>query len=48
MQSILEYQDFYSLLTGRTPQAFNRVLNKNFRQNGVELTKEQWSILAVL
>lgn len=48
MQSILEYQDFYNLLTGRTPQAFNRVLNKNFRQNGVELTKEQWSILAVL
>lgn len=48
MLSILEYQDFYNLLTGRTPQAFNRVLNKNFRQNGVELTKEQWSILAVL
>lgn len=48
MQSILDYQDFYHLLTGRTPQSFNRVLNRNFKLNEIELTKEQWSILAIL
>lgn len=48
MQLNLNYQDFYNLLTGRTPQAFSRSLNKNFKQNEVELTKEQWSVLALL
>lgn len=48
MQPTLNYQDFYNLLTGRTPQSFSRSLNRNFKQNAVELTKEQWSILALL
>ena len=48
MQPTLSYQDFYNLLTGRTPQLFSRSLNRNFKQNAVELTKEQWSILALL
>lgn len=48
MQPILNYQDFYNLLTGRTPQAFNRTLINNFKQGGLDLSKEQWSILAVL
>ncbi len=48
MQSILNYQDFYNLLTSRVVQSFNRVLIKNFKQNGIELSREQWSVLAVL
>ncbi len=48
MQSNLNSQDFYNLLTGRTPQSFSRALNRKFKQNNVELTKEQWSVLALL
>lgn len=48
MQQVLNSRDFYNLLTGRTPQAFNQSLNKNFRENKVDLTREQWSILALL
>lgn len=48
MQSILKYQDFYNLLTSRVVQSFNRVLVKNFKENGIELSREQWSVLAVL
>jgi len=48
MQQVLKSRDFYNLLTGRTPQAFNLSLNKNFRENNVDLTREQWSILALL
>lgn len=48
MQQILNYQDFYNLLTGRTPQAFSRVLGRNFKLASIGLTKEQWSILVLL
>ncbi|MBB4118681.1 hypothetical protein GGR32_000961 [Mesonia hippocampi] len=30
MQSVLNYQDFYNLLTGRTPHTFNRALGTSF------------------
>lgn len=40
--------DNYHLLTGRTPTMLNRFLSQRFRDQGILLTREQWSILAVL
>lgn len=48
MQQIFNFQDFYNLLTGRTPQMFHQSLMINFKKNGINISKEQWSILAVL
>ncbi|MGO3707134.1 MAG: MarR family winged helix-turn-helix transcriptional regulator [Mesonia hippocampi] len=48
MQSVLNYQDFYNLLIGRTPHAFNRALGTSFKKNKIEISKEHWSILAIL
>ncbi len=36
------------LLTGRTPLALNRLLGQYLKAAGVALTREQWSIMAVL
>lgn len=44
---ITEHDPVY-LLNGRTQNAINRLLNIKFKENNIELTKEQWSILAVL
>lgn len=48
MLTILQKEDFYNLLTGRTPMALNRVLMQNFKNHQINLTPEQWSVLAVL
>lgn len=40
--------DNYHLLTGRTPTMLNRFLSQRLKENGFDLTREQWSILAVL
>ncbi|MDA3614612.1 MarR family winged helix-turn-helix transcriptional regulator [Polluticaenibacter yanchengensis] len=48
MTTILKNRDLYNLLSGRTPQAFNRALKKNFKKANIELSAELWSIIAVL
>lgn len=43
------YQDeFYSFLTGRVSTAIGRRLQRNFKQIGLNITAEQWSILYFL
>ncbi|MES2775383.1 MAG: MarR family transcriptional regulator [Bacteroidota bacterium] len=40
--------ELYSVITGMANTAIARRLQKNFRQAGVELTVEQWSVLVHL
>lgn len=44
----LSSEDKYNLLSGRVPMMLNRLLSQNFKKQGIELTKEQWSLLAIL
>src|SRR5690554_1603067 len=44
----LSNENKYNLLTGRIPLLLNRFLVKKFKDNNIYLTREQWSILAVL
>lgn len=37
--------ELYSFITGNATTAIARRLEKNFRENGIELTIEQWSVL---
>lgn len=37
--------ELYSFITGQASTAIARRLQKNFRENGIEITIEQWSIL---
>ena len=37
--------ELYSFITGKASTALARRLQKNFKQNGVEVTIEQWSVL---
>lgn len=48
METIFTTENLYNLLSGRIPSAFNRALLNQFKANGITLTREQWSILAVL
>lgn len=48
MATIIKNQDILHLLTGRTPLALNRLLGHYLKVAGVALTREQWSIMAVL
>jgi len=40
-----KHGDLYSFITGMASTAIGRRLQKNFRQEGVEITIEQWSVL---
>lgn len=40
--------DVFHLLIGRTPQNLNRFLSHNLKDSGIPMTKEQWSVMAVL
>lgn len=48
MTTRVENEDILHLLTGRTPLNINRLLSQYLRMAGVSLTKEQWSLMAVL
>lgn len=48
METKLTNEEIYNLLTGRIVLAMNRALVHNFRSKNITLSKEQWSILAVL
>ncbi len=37
--------ELYSFITGKASTAMSRMLQKNFKQAGVEITIEQWSVL---
>jgi DNA-binding MarR family transcriptional regulator len=37
--------ELYSFITGKASTAIARRLQKNFKQNGMEITIEQWSVL---
>jgi len=48
MTTLLKKNDIVSLLTGRTPIKINRLLDFYLKENNIAVTKEQWSVLAVL
>lgn len=48
MTTRIESEDILHLLTGRTPLNLNRFLSQNLKEAGISLTKEQWSVMAVL
>lgn len=47
-RDILTNEDKYNLLTGRVPLMINRLLSYNFKENGIDLSREQWSLMAIL
>ena len=38
----------FAILNGKVSAAINRKLSRNFRQNGLEITPEQWTVLIFL
>ena len=38
----------FAILNGKVSAAINRKLSRNFRQGGVEITPEQWTVLIFL
>ncbi|WKS95400.1 MarR family winged helix-turn-helix transcriptional regulator [Riemerella columbina] len=46
--TILSNENRYNLLAGRVPMLVNRFLSQQLKNEGVPLTREQWSVLAVL
>lgn len=48
MTTRIKNQDIIPLLTGRTPQNINRLLSYFLKKSNIPLTREQWSIMAVL
>jgi DNA-binding MarR family transcriptional regulator len=45
---LVSSENKYNLLSGRVPLLLNRFLSQQFKNKGVNLTREQWSVLAVL
>lgn len=45
---LLTNENKYNLLAGRVPLLLNRYLGQQFKNEGINLTREQWSILAIL
>lgn len=48
MTTRIKNEDIFNLLTGRTPLSINRLLSYFLKESGISLTKEQWSVMAVL
>lgn len=48
MTTMINNRDILHLLTGRTPMLINRLISVNLKKNEITLTKEQWSVMAVL
>jgi len=48
MTTILRSTDILHLLTGRTPLNMNRLISHYLKNAGIPLTKEQWSVMAIL
>lgn len=45
---LVSSENKYNLLSGRVSLLLNRFLSQQFKNKGVNLTREQWSVLAVL
>lgn len=45
---VIETTEFHDFLTGKAYTALSRRLQKNFRDAGIDITSEQWSILYTL
>ncbi len=48
LNNILSNDYLLTILSSRTPNAFNKLLDKRFREANIKLTRQQWSVLAVL
>lgn len=48
MTTRIKNEDILNLLTGRTPLNINRLLSFFLRESKISLSKEQWSVMAVL
>lgn len=46
--NLISLEDRYNLLAGRLFMYINRYISQRFKQNKVELTREQWTILVQL
>lgn len=46
MQQDLEL--IFPIISGKVSMAINRVMSRNFRRDGLEITPEQWTVLAFL
>lgn len=44
----VDQQLVFAILNGKVSTAINRKLYRNFRQNGIDITPEQWTILLSL
>lgn len=47
-KNLLTQENKFNLLAGRVPLLLHRFISQNFKRDGIELTREQWSVLAVL
>ena len=47
-QFSFDIQLIFAILNGKVSAAINRKLSRNFRQNGMEITPEQWTVLIFL
>ena len=47
-QFSFDIQLIFAILNGKVSAAINRKLSRNFRQNGMEITPEQWTVLLFL
>jgi DNA-binding MarR family transcriptional regulator len=43
-----DIQLIFAILNGKVSAAINRKLSRNFRQNGIDITPEQWTVLLFL
>ncbi len=48
VNKILSGDYLLTVLSSRTPNAFNKLLDRKFKEAGIKLTRQQWSVLAVL
>lgn len=46
--TLITNENKYNLLAGRVPLLLNRFLSQQFKSKNIDLTREQWSVLAVL
>lgn len=47
-KQLLTDENKFNLLAGRVPLLLNRFIYQQFKKSGINLTREQWSVLAVL
>ena len=48
LSEFVEITEFLSILNGRLSAAINRQLNRKFKAEGLDITTEQWSVLACI